>query len=190
MALPGPNEIVSSLIGALRLLRRDTGGFNNFNLSEEGFWRSFFAMALVLPMSALAAVMFRENTEVSAVALASRTSVNLLLQWAAFTAIMLAFTRMLSVGQHYMRFIIAYNWSSVIATGCMMVPVLLFGMGLLAMEGALVLVFFIFLAMLVYFWFVAREALETNGHVAIGIVFIDFMLNVAIERFFGLHQAL
>lgn len=190
MALPGPNEIVASLTGALRLLRRDRGGFSNFNLTEEGFWRSFFAMALVLPMSALAAVMFRESTEVSDVALASRTVVNLALQWAVFTAIMLLFTRMLNLGHNYMRFITAYNWSSVIATCCMMVPVLLFGMGLMGIEGALVLVFFIFLAMLAYFWFVAREALQTSGSVAAGIVFIDFLLNITVERLFGLPQTL
>ena len=43
MALPGPNEVVASLLGALQLLRRDRSGLNNFNMTEEGFWRSFFA---------------------------------------------------------------------------------------------------------------------------------------------------
>ncbi len=187
MALPGPNEVVSSLIGAARLLRRDVGGLSNFNMTEEGFWRSFFAMAIVLPMSAFAAVTFRENAEVSAVILASRTSVNLVLQWAVFTALMLLFTRSMGLGQHYMRFITAYNWSSVVATGCMMVPVLMFGMGLFGIEAALLVVSFIFLAMLTYFWFVACVTLETNGFVAAGIVFLDFLLNVTIERLFGLH---
>lgn len=187
MALPGPNEIVASLLGAFQLLRRDRSGLNNFNMTEEGFWRSFFAMALVLPMSAFAAVLFRESTEVSSMALASRTSVNLVLQWAAFTALMLVYTRSFDLGQRYMRFIIAYNWSSVIATGCMMVPVLLHSLGMLGVEASLVIVFFIFLAMLAYFWFVAREALETSGYIAAGVVLIDFLLNVTIERFFGLQ---
>lgn len=187
MALPGPNEVLSSLIGATRLLRRDAGGLSDFNLTEEGFWRSFFAMALVLPMSAFAAIMFRENAEVSATVLASRTTVNLVLQWAVFTALMLIFTRSLGLGHHYMRFITVYNWSSVVATGCMMVPVLLHGMNLIGIEGALLVVFFIFLLMLAYFWFVARLTLETSGGVAAGIVFIDFLLNISIERLFGLH---
>lgn len=187
MALPGPNEVLSSIIGATRLLRRDDGGLDNFNFTEEGFWRSFFAMALVLPMSAVAAVMFQENTQVSATVLASRTTVNLVLQWAAFTAIVLVFTRSLGVGQHYMRFITVYNWSAVVATGCMMLPVLLFGMGLIGVEGAMLVVFVIFLLMLSYFWYVARLALETTGGIAAGIVFIDFLLNIAIERLFGLH---
>lgn len=187
MALPGPNETVSSVLGAIRLLRRDAGGLSNFNLTEDGFWQSFFAIALVLPMSIFAAVTFRENTDVSAITLASRTSVNLVLQWAMFTAMMFLFTRSLGLGQHYMRFITVYNWCSVVAAGCMMVPVLLHGIGMLGIHGALLVVSFIFLAMLAYFWFVVRLTLETSGFVAAGVVFFDFLLNVTIERLFGLH---
>ena len=190
MALPGPNEIVASLYGAVRLLRRDAGGLNDFNLTEEGFWRSFFAMVFVLPLSAFAAVTFRENPDVSAMAVASRTIVNLTLQWAAFTAAMLAYTRALQLSHNYMRFITAYNWSSVVATLCMMVPVLLHNLGLLGIWGALMLVFFVFLAMLTYFWYVAREALNCSGFVAAGVVFMDFLMNVTIERLFGLPQPL
>ncbi len=190
MALPGPNEVVSSLIGAARLLRRDVGGLSNFNMTEEGFWRSFFAMALVLPLVAVAAVTFRENTEVGAAALASRTSVNLVLQWAAYTAVMLLFTRSLDLGHNYMRFITVHNWCTVIATLCMMVPVLLHGLGLLSITAAMFVVFFILLTMLAYFWFVARETLETSGFVAAGVVFIDFLMDLLIERFFGLPHVL
>ena len=187
MSLPGPNEVVASLIGAVRLLRRDKSGLGNFNMTEEGFWRSFFAMALVLPMSAFAAVLFREASDISNMALTSRTMVNLVLQWAAFTALMLVYTRAFDLGHRYMRFITVYNWSSVIATGCMMIPVLMHAVGFLGVEASLVVVFFIFLAMLAYFWFVARVTLETSGFIAAGVVFTDFLLNVTIERFFGLQ---
>ena len=50
MNLPGLNEIASSLIGAMRLFRRDKSGLQYFNMTEEGFWRSFFAMAVAGPM--------------------------------------------------------------------------------------------------------------------------------------------
>ena len=49
------------------------------------------------------------------------------------------------------------------------------------------LIFFLFLIMLVYFWYVAREALETTGFVASGVVAFDFFLNLTIERLFGLQ---
>lgn len=191
MALPGLNEIAASLLGALRLLRRDPRGLANFNMTDEGFWRSFFAIVLVLPLSAFAAIMIRENTEVSAAAIASRTSVNLLLKWAAFTAVMLPFTRSLDLGHNYMRFITAYNWCSVIGAVCMMVPVLLLAMGMLDVGAVLItLAHVILLAMLAYFWFVTREALETSGLVAAAVVFMDLMINITIERFFGLQHTL
>lgn len=187
MALPGLNEIVASLMGALSLLRRDTAGLNNFNLTEEGFWRSFFAMVLVLPMAAFAAVTFRETGETSAVALASRTSANLILQWVSFTALMLIFTQSMGLGHNYMRFITVHNWSAVVATLCMMIPLVMHFLGLVSIEAAVVMLIFVFLAMLAYFWFIARVTLETSGLVAAGIVFIDFLLNATIERLFGLQ---
>ena len=138
-------------------------------------------------MSVFAAVVFQESGQSSAVSLASRSAVNLVLQWAAFTALMLVYTHGFGVGQRYMAFITIYNWCSVIATGCMMVPVLLHASGMIGAEFALVVVFFVFLLMLAYFWYVARQSLQTSGVIAAGIVAIDFFLNIAIERVFGLH---
>lgn len=190
MTLPGLNEIAASLTGAVRLLRRDTGGLSNFNMTEEGFWRSFFAIALVLPLVAFSVVMFRENTEVSTAALASRTSVNLVLRWVAYAAVMLLFTRSLDLGHNYMRFITVHNWCTVIAALFMIVPVLLHGLGLVSITAAKFVVIFILLTMLAYYWFVARETLQTSGFVAAGVVFIDFLMDLLIERLFGLPHVL
>ena len=66
MNLPGLNEIAGSLIGAMRLFRRDAGGLQNFNMTEDGFWRSFFAIALAGPMSICAELILGEPSAHSA----------------------------------------------------------------------------------------------------------------------------
>ena len=190
MALPGPNEVVASLFGAVRLLRGDPGGLKNFNLTEEGFWRSFAAMIIVVPVFALADFALRQDAEPSAVAVMSRKSVNLGLQWVAFVAAMLALTRALKLSHNYMRFVTVYNWAAVIAVGFVLVPVLLYSSGLLGMQATMFVGFFVFLAMVVYAWYVAREALECSGFVAAGVVFLEYMMAVTIERLFGLPQPL
>ena len=53
--IPGQQEIIRSLTGAWLLAKRDTSALNYFNLSIEGFWRSFSAMVLVLPILILSA---------------------------------------------------------------------------------------------------------------------------------------
>ena len=47
--MPPKQEIVASLYGAWRLMRLDPTGMTYFNLSADGFWRSFFAAVIVAP---------------------------------------------------------------------------------------------------------------------------------------------
>ncbi len=190
MALPGPNEIVASVFGAARLLRGDAGGLKNFNLTEDGFWRSFAAMLFVVPVFALADFALRQDPEMSAAAVVSRKAVNLTLQWVAFVAVMLAVTRALKLSHNYMRFVTAYNWSSVIAVGLVLVPVLLYSLGVLGLQTTMFFGFFVFLGLVVYAWYVAREALDCSGFVAAGVVFLEYMMAVTIEQVFGLPQPL
>ncbi len=48
--MPDVAFFTRSLTGALRLARFDAGGMAAFDVSFEGFWRSFWAAGLVLPL--------------------------------------------------------------------------------------------------------------------------------------------
>lgn len=187
MNLPGLNEIAGSLIGAMRLFRRDAGGLQNFNMTEDGFWRSFFAIALAGPMSICAELILGEPSTHSAVATTSRTAVTLVLQWVGFVLIMYYFTQVTGLAQRFMQFVIAYNWCTVVASAVMIIPALLAGFGLASRDLALFALFFLLLVMLSYSWFVARESLQTSGAIAASIVAIDFSLAVLIEGMLGLR---
>ncbi len=187
MNLPGLNEITSSLFGAMRLFRRDASGLHDFNMTEDGFWRSFFAIVIAGPMSICAELILSEPGAHSAAAMAGRTAVTLVLQWFAFVLLMYYFTHMTGLAQRFLRFITAYNWCSVVGSAIMLVPALFHGFGLVSRDMALFALFFLLLVMLSYSWFVAREALETSGGVAVSIVAIDFFLALLIESMLGLR---
>ena len=52
--MPDRQEVASSLYGAWRLACLDESGMGYFNISVEGFWRSFFAAVLLAPVYMLA----------------------------------------------------------------------------------------------------------------------------------------
>ena len=54
--MPDHEEVLHSLYGAYRLAFLDRSGMSHFNLSVDGFWRSFFAAVLVAPGFALLVV--------------------------------------------------------------------------------------------------------------------------------------
>ena len=187
MNLPGLNEVASSLIGAMRLFRRDKGGLQYFNMTEDGFWRSFFAMVLAGPMSICAEMLLGETGSHSVAAMSARTASTLVLQWVGFILFMYHFTQTVGLAQRFMQFVIAYNWCTVVASAMMLVPALLAGFGLVSRDLALLILFFLLLVMLSYSWFVAREALQTSGALAASIVAIDFSMAVFIEYWLGLR---
>ena len=47
--IPDQQEVIRSIYGAWRLPWLDRSGMGHFNLSVDGFWRSFFAAVLVAP---------------------------------------------------------------------------------------------------------------------------------------------
>lgn len=187
MAPPGLKEVLSSLRGTVRLFRRDAGGFSDFNLTEEGFWHSFFVIVLVLPMVAFAVYTLVPATVIEPAAIVGRKSSLLILQWAVFATLMLAFTDAMNLQSRYMTLVISYNWCSVLGVAIQMVPVLLCALGVFDKGLAQFILFMVFLSLLPFFWFASREALATNGGIAAGIVAVDQFLQFGLEYTFGLR---
>lgn len=175
--MPPPEEIRSSLEGAFRLARFDPAGMGGFNLTVEGFWRSFFAALIALPgyvilvsdtysaggMPAdLGLVVFVEALAYCA-------------NWLAFPLIAALLTRLLGLGSRYVPLIVATNWSTVIQVTLLVGALLVatfapFDIRTPLLTIALVLV-------LVYQWFVIRTALQAGGGIALGLVVIDLIVS-------------
>jgi hypothetical protein len=193
--MPDREEILHSLIGAWRLARLDPRGMNEFNISIDGFWRSFFAAVLVAPGYAIliayrfgqvdgggpdpapSTLAFEGDASIGWIMLVQTASY--LLSWAAFPLIAAVVTWALDLGRNYVALIVAANWAAVIQIGAFLAAILLGAVFPGGLASALVTIATI--AILFYQWFVTRTALQTTAGIAFALVLADLLVNTAIN---------
>lgn len=182
--MPSSQEIRSSLHGVLRLAAKDPGGMVYFNISAEGFWRSFFAAVLILPAYLLRLALPADDEPVIdwtfAGLLAELTYY--VLAWAAFPVAMVFIARLLGVMQGYAAYIIVYNWAQVPIMIVLLAVNLIDYLGLMAQGLAIFVYMTVVLTILYYLWYIARITLGVAWHTAVGIVAVDIVLMVVISQ--------
>jgi len=174
-----------SLHGSWLLLIRNTEGYRYFAQSEDGFWRSFSAIVIIAPLYLYATTVEIElpgdSGPVASPSLAA-AMVALVVQWIGWPLAMVPIARLAGLQHGYARYIIAYNWSSVMVIALMLPPLILLDIGLVASGPAIFLSFVLMMAAFYFRWYVARTALETTGIIAAGLVLGDFVLSLAVNR--------
>jgi hypothetical protein len=179
--MPDREEISSALYGAYRLAWFDPAGMTHFNLTFDGFWRSFFAAVLVAPAYALL-VGLQAAAEPEAIdpgLLVLTESIGYVLAWAAFPLVAIVLTRLLGLDRHYVALIVALNWTAVLQTAAFVVVRLLSPV-LPGALGALVLTLTTG-AILAYQWFVIRTALQTSGGIGLMLLLVDLVVTAMIH---------
>jgi hypothetical protein len=185
--IPDKEEVIRSLYGAYRLAWLDRSGMGHFNLSVEGFWRSFFAAVLVAPGYALlvAQELLARPETVSLPWAVLVEAVAYVVGWAAFPLVAIVLTQLLDLSRNYAALIIAANWAAVmqiavflaaVAVGLVLPP--LGGLAAMLATGAI----------LFYQWFVIRTALDTTGGIAVAVLLVDLLLTGAVN--FGAESLL
>jgi hypothetical protein len=178
--MPDRKEVLESLYGACRLAFLDRSGMKHFNLSFEGFWRSFFAAVIVAPAFALL-IAEELSARPGSFDLGWATLVQILayvLSWAAFPLAAVVLTQLLGLSRNYVPLIVALNWATVLQVGAFLAAVVL-GLAIPVVDGLLPML--MTGAALFYQWFVTRAALETSGGIALMLVLVDLVLNTAIS---------
>lgn len=180
--LPSSAEIARSVQGAWLLAQGDTRGLDLFDLSIEGFWRSFAAALLVAPAYLLllveqyATVGWPQQTLATVVAELVAYGCG----WLSFPLAAIFLTRLLGLGARYVPLVVAVNWSAMLQI-TLYTAVVVLGL-LLPGEVRTMLLFTATLVVLGYQWFVIRTALVTSGTIAFGLVVIDVLLSIATSR--------
>jgi hypothetical protein len=172
-------EGLLAMRGCWRLLWRDPAAFEDFNLTIEGFWRSF---AVIVPVSVLAYPMFvsthdRAN-EVAAAAGEGLHELRLgvsylyllasIVLWPLAAAVL---ARVTGVAQNYVRYVIIYNWMQVPMTALLLIPNLLF----FVILANAALIFSVYVS-----WYVAKAGLQTTAPIAFVFLVADFALTYAL----------
>jgi hypothetical protein len=178
--IPDQAEVVRSLYGAWRLAWLDPSGMGQFNLSVEGFWRSFFAAVLVAPGYALlvAQDLLAREEAVHPIWAVLVETLAYAVGWAAFPVAAIFLTRLLGLSRNYVALIVAANWASVIQIGAFLAVIAL-GFVLPPLAGLAVML--ATGAILFYQWFVIRTTLDTTAGIAIAFVLVDLLLTSAVS---------
>ena len=172
-------EAVLALSGAMRLARFDAKGTYFFNATLAGFWNSFWAAAVILPLQALEMALLwelRGTTDTLPVFLGIGLSSNAV-SWLGFLLAMVYIARISGREHRYLAYAIANNWTG------MLIVVLSVPVEIAQLTGVLtgdLLAFALAVTYLYRFvlpWFVARHALNLSVLAAIGVVALDVLIS-------------
>ncbi len=180
-------ETVSSLYGAYRLARGDAGGLAFFETGLKGFWNSFYAAVLIAPFYAVFMILsFQAGpVTVSPIRIAAFESIAYVITWVAFPLAMFHLCRSIGREKEYLGFITAYNWAAVIQNGLFLPLAMLSVTKVIPTDAAAFLNLAALSLIVVYSWFIAKEALRISPFNALGVVAFDFAIGVLIDIMTG-----
>lgn len=189
MALPNRAEIAAALKGLALLLRGDARGLQYYDLSLDGFWRSFglplFCLAVYLilqPVNPVQAEIWADNR----LGFLLMQGLEYLLAWAAFLIAMAAICRGFGLGHRYAVFVVLYNWAQAIVTAASL-PVLAGSLIGLLPPGTLtgwstgILLLWLYIVLQA-----ARIGLGAGLSLAVGAAFLDLAISILVHRLFDL----
>lgn len=176
-------EIARSVYGAWRLARLDPGGMRCFDGTEESFWRSFFAAAIVAPAYALLTGMTYSQLPPgsSVFRITIVECIAYVIGWTAFPLAAVYLTRMVDRGGRYFAYITAYNWSQVIST-VLLLAVSFLGQTVVPGPLAPLLGLAAIAVILAYEWYIARTALNCAGLFAAGFVAVSTFITLVVKN--------
>lgn len=177
-----------SLAAAWLLARGDRSAYGLMNLSEDGFWRSFAAIFPVLPLYLYSTDASQRlglaGTPIDLPPSPIATVISLLIQWVAWPILIAAIGRPLGWGANFVRYIVAFNWSSVYVIGVMLPSLMLFDAGLIGRDIMSLLALAGMVAALWIRWIVAVTGLQVSGLAAAGLVAGEVLLSIGTNWIF------
>ncbi|UOM33186.1 hypothetical protein [Acuticoccus sp. I52.16.1] len=179
-AVSGP-EIGRSLEGAWRLFRNRPDGIDLLDRSIDGFWRSFWAILLVLPIDAISLLALSRIAVQPPFgeAFAERLPV-LALDWVAFPILLACIAKPLGVTKRYVTYVVARNWAAPISWVIVTIPLLLQGAGFMGDELAVIATIAALMVAVRYHYLIMRIALGVTLEIAIALVVVDLVISFLI----------
>ncbi len=176
-------ETSVAMFGAWRLARFDADGLRFFDNTVEAFWRSFYAALVVLPAFAILDLLRFQGVAVTSgpFTVFVVESIAYVIAWIAFPLAMFHLSRHLGRSKLYCRYIVAYNWATVLQITLLLIVAVITQTDLLPRGLAALLTMIAMIGIMCYQWFIARSALEVTPPVAAGIVLLDLVISFVLE---------
>jgi hypothetical protein len=178
-----------SVDAAFDLVARNPRAWEKFDLTADGFYRSFAALLLVIPLNIAVDVLViqvaaAERLRQAKPALEQAygfadgafSTVALGMQWLLFPIAMIFLLRFLGLTHRYAALIIAHNWGTVVIWLFNMPAFLLYAAGIISSDRAIDLNLIVLGFTLYYRFYIAQTALGATWIIAGGIAMIDLLL--------------
>jgi hypothetical protein len=186
----GLRSIRDNLAGAFEVMLGRPDGLDRLDTSVDGFWRSFGAVILVAPFAFLS-LLSQQALSTQAGASSGLTGaqitldgIALLVDWFTFPIVFAILARPFGLGSHYVPFIVARNWASVVIAAMVSIVHILHLVGVLpsaAMPYALLLAIAVSLR---FSYVIVRTTLFVSMALALPIVLFDLLLSLTIWSLF------
>ncbi|MEQ1865924.1 MAG: hypothetical protein ABL996_14905 [Micropepsaceae bacterium] len=179
-----------SIDAAFRLALRDQRAWSGFDLTAEGFFRSFMAVLIVMPLNILIDIfstdvaikkkLMEGGTVKSAYEFSDAvfSTMAMCAEWLIFPLVMIVVLRFVGLAHRYSALIIAHNWATVVIA-LVNIPVFALGsMGVFSPDLTYDVYFIVLGLTLYYRFYVAQTALDAGLGIAGSITLLDFLLKI------------
>jgi hypothetical protein len=192
--MPSSSDIQQYLTGCWRMMNGKADGIKLLDISADGFWNSFFAIAIALPAMIAVWVTTTNSVATSSVPLAIRLSIMLKLAtidlstWILPVVAFVFAARQAGLSDRVAHYVIASNWGTALIAWLMLPPTLLrlFIPG--TDEFAAIVWLGLFVLSLVLGWRLTDSALVKGARVATAVFVAMLLLSLVVA--FTLHFAL
>jgi hypothetical protein len=175
-------ELAAALSGVGRLVRLQVDGFDRFDATLSGFWKSFWVALFVLPIWVLlVADQMSATAPGSPWRMVACKLIGYVISWLAYPLLMVRISDFLGRWPRYLTYMVAYNWFQLVQMAAWLPLVLLAATGILPNGAVAILWVATHGVLLAYSWFIARRGLEVDGGTACALVAIDFLLSLLID---------
>ncbi len=174
-------EIRRGLLGALAILKGEADAMARFDLTVDGFFKSFTAIVLAAP-GYLVLVLLRLEREPVALApllFFLLETLGYVLGWLAFPVAAGVVLYLLRQGSRFVPLVVAANWAAVLQVAFLAAAHLV--ALALPLELAAPLTTVAVLSALFYQWLVVKTALEAPGGIAVGFVLLDIVVSLMVS---------
>ncbi|MCE9521525.1 MAG: hypothetical protein K8S25_03740 [Alphaproteobacteria bacterium] len=179
-----------SINAAFGLALRDQNAWAGFDLTANGFFRSFAALLIVMPLNVLYDMLLTSVLIGKKIAAGEQvagsyemsdavfSTITLCAQWMIFPIAMIFVLRFLGLAHRYGALIIAHNWSSVVIILAYLPGYALYAIGLVSADVSLDLAFIVFGLTLYYRFYIAQTALDAGISTAGAVTILDLLLQI------------
>jgi hypothetical protein len=180
-----------SFNAACLLAVRDPRAWKEFDLTADGFFRSFIAILFVVPLNILFDLFAIRLSQARAAAegLAAEagsygtpemvfSTVTLVIEWMIFPLVALYLLRYLGLQQRYAQYVIAHNWGRIVTELLNLPAIVLFSVGLISDQAATYCLFITLVLTLYYRFYIAQTALEVGWSLAMALSILQLLLTI------------